>query len=222
MTTLDTCFVLISDDALLARSLAAAISGAAALHVVSRPEQALALLQSTRRVCGIVMDQVALDSDVARVVDRLRMARPLSALLFVSSKLDVALINQLQPLRVPQLVRPLPADALSQYVLRALVQGRVTSSDMQQWVTRLAVDRKLSAGDRALIPVILEAESPEGACMRLGIDRSALERGLRRIVKKCRVRNTDRLARNLFRDALLYSRRDTAEWVATSKTLAAI
>ena len=222
MTTVDSCFVLVSDDVLLARALAAAISGTAALHVVSSAEQALALLNSTRSISGIVLDQAALGADTLRIVNKLRTARPLASLLFVASKLEVSLINSLQPMRVQLLVRPLPADGLAQYVMRALSNGRVTSADMQLWVARLSSDRRLSAGDRALIPLILETESPELACHRLGIDRGALERGLRRIVKKCRVRNTDRLARNLWRDALLFSREDASEWIDSPKMSAAV
>ena len=55
----------------------------------------------------------------------------------------------------------------------------------------------------ALFPLLLERETPEALCARLNIDEAALSRGLRRLVKKCRVRNTDRLAKNLMRDALL-------------------
>ncbi len=222
MTTVDSCFVLISDDLLLARALAAAISGAATLSVVSNADQAFALLSSTRNISGIVLDQTAVGCDTLRIANKLRAARPLASLLFVASKLEVSLINALQPLRVQLVVRPLPAEALAQYVVRALAGGRVTSGDMQQWVARLSSDRHLSAGDRALIPVILERESIELACHRLGMDRSALERGLRRIVKKCRVRNTDRLARNLWRDALLFSRADTSDWVDSPKMAAAV
>jgi hypothetical protein len=98
----------------------------------------------------------------------------------------------------------------------------VTPSDIQQWVVQLSSDCRLSAGDRALIPVILEDESEDVACARLGLDRAALERGLRRIVKKCRVRNTDRLARNLLRDALLFSRAETSEWIDSPKLRAAV
>lgn len=222
MKTQESCFVLISDDVLLAQKLSTALQNRAQLQVLSTVEQALTFLQSTRSVDGIVLDQSAVSGDTVRCVSKLRAARPLCSLLFVASRLEVSLINTLQPLRVQLLVRPLPSEALSTYVDRTLASGRVTPSDIQQWVTRLSSDCRLSAGDRALIPLILEDESEEGACERLGLDRAALERGLRRIVKKCRVRNTDRLARNLLRDALLFSRQETSEWIDSPKFRAAV
>jgi hypothetical protein len=45
------------------------------------------------------------------------------------------------------------------------------------------------------------------------VDEVTLQRSLRRLVKKCKVRNTDRLAKNLMRDALLFSRKSTAEFI---------
>lgn len=222
MTTIDTSFVLISDDVLLARSLETAISGSAALTVVSSTDQALASLASTRSVSGIVLDQATVGVDAVRMMQKLRTARPLASLLMVTTKLEVSLINMLQPMRVQLLVRPLPVEGLLQYVRRALSDGRLTAEDMRQWVARLSIDHRLSAGDSALIPLILDAESPELACLRLGIDRGTLQRGLRRIVKKCRVRNTDRLARNLLRDALLFSREGGNEWMESPKQAAAV
>jgi len=222
MNTAASTFVLISDDVLLARALSSALSNRAHLSVVSSVEQALLLLNSTRAVTGVVLDQAALGADPLRAAAKVRAARPLASLLMIASKLEVSMLNALQPLRVALVVRPLPADALLQYVDRALEGGRVRANDMRAWVAQLASDRRLSAGDRALIPVVLDHETPEMACARLGLDRAALERGLRRIVKKCGVRNTDRLARNLWRDALLFSRPEMGDWLASPKLSAAV
>jgi hypothetical protein len=63
------------------------------------------------------------------------------------------------------------------------------------------------------MPLVLEEETAEAACLRLGVDDATLQRSLRRLVKKCRVRNTDRLAKNIMRDALLFSRELTAELI---------
>jgi hypothetical protein len=141
--------------------------------------------------------------------------------LFVAGRLEASLVNLLQPLRVQLAARPLPPTLFAQYVERALSGGRVTQRDLSEWIEHLAVERRLSAGDRALIPVVLGNESVEQACDRLGLDRAAIERGLRRMVKKCRVRNADRLARNLLRDALLFSRQETSEWIEPTSSWAA-
>ncbi len=69
----------------------------------------------------------------------------------------------------------------------------------------LAGEHKLSGNDIALFPLVLDRETPEALCARLNIDQETLSRGLRRLVKKCRVRNTDRLAKNVMRDALLFA-----------------
>jgi len=222
MTTVSSTFVLISNDAMLARALTTALSNRASLTVVPTAEQALPLIKSRPSVTGIVLDQAALGTDTLRTLDRMRAARPLAAIVLIVAKLEVSMLNALQPLRVSLLVRPLPADALAQYAERALEGGRLRANDVKLWVARLSSDRRLSAGDRALIPLVLDHETPEVACHRLGLDRAALDRGLRRIVKKCGVRNTDRLARNLWRDALLFSRPGAGDWLESPKLSAAV
>jgi DNA-binding NarL/FixJ family response regulator len=216
---------MISDDALLTHAFSAALSGRASLHVVSDLRQALTFLDSCQGAVGgavgVVVDQLALRSDTVRGIQRLRAACPLAAVLFVAGRLEASLVNLLQPLRVQLAARPLPPTLFAQYVERALSGGRVTQRDLSEWIEHLAVERRLSAGDRALIPVVLGNESVEQACDRLGLDRAAIERGLRRMVKKCRVRNADRLARNLLRDALLFSRQETSEWIEPTSSWAA-
>ncbi len=221
MTTVRSSFVLISEDVLLARALASAISGAASLIVVSSVEEALALIRATRHLSGIVLEQTLLGADVPRLLNKLRAASPLASLLLVAGKLDASMINTLQPLRVQLTVRPFPLDALTLYVSRALAGGRVSTADVQGSVARLSRAHGLSAGDRALMPVLLDVETAELACQRLGLEGAALERGLRRIVKKCRVRNIDRLARQVWSDALLYGREDSGHGLEPPKIAAA-
>jgi hypothetical protein len=158
---------------------------------------------TTPPVLGMVIDGALLRGSAVSQLARLRAQNPLVNILFITSDLRASLLNDLQPLRVELLARPLPREALARFVTRTLAAGRLSDLQMGAWIERLASEHKLSGNDIALFPLVLDRETPEALCARLNIDRDALSRGLRRLVKKCRVRNTDRLAKNVMRDALL-------------------
>jgi FixJ family two-component response regulator len=212
-------FILVSDDALLARTLTQLTHERAEMAITSNVAQALTL--DRRRVRGILLDGVLLKSQVIRELTRLRAAFPLAHMVFVASPAQMMLLNDLQPMRVELLARPLPQSALSFFVDRAISAGRLSESNIRAWIEEMACECRLTRRDVALMPLVLEEETSDETCERLGFDEATLQRSLRRLVKKCRVRNTDRLAKNLMRDALLFSREATAELIEPMSARAA-
>jgi hypothetical protein len=197
-------FLIVSADAALIAAVEAAVGDVAVLVAAPGLAEARSLVGSAP-LTGIIVDASALRGSVAPQLAALRAAQPLVNILFVASELRGPLLNDIQPLRIELLARPLPASSIDRFVQRTLSAGRLSDREVAAYIERLASEHKLSGNDIALFPLVLERETPEALCARLNIDREALARGLRRLVKKCRVRNTDRLAKNLMRDALLFA-----------------
>jgi hypothetical protein len=208
-------FVVISEDAELIETVRASVGATALLQVARDLAEALPLVVTPPAV-GVVVDGNALRGAALTALSRLRANSPLVNILFVTSDLRASLLNDVQPLRVELLARPLPIEAVARFVARTLGAGRLSDLQMVTWIERLASEHKLSGNDVALFPLVLDRETPEALCARLNIDQAALSRGLRRLVKKCRVRNTDRLAKNVMRDALLFSSQSGASYVGTA------
>lgn len=204
MNNASKAFLIVSEDATLISAVESAVRDGAVLQVVESLNDARALMQHATPV-GMVIDAAVLRGHPVPQLSALRMASPLVNILFVVNELRGALLNDIQPLRIELLARPLPASAIEHFVRRTLSAGRLSDLHVGAWIERLASEHKLSGNDVALFPLVLDRETPEALCARLNIDQEALSRGLRRLVKKCRVRNTDRLAKNLMRDALLFA-----------------
>lgn len=204
MNNASKAFLIVSEDAALISAVQSAVSDSAVVQVVESLTDARALMQHGAPV-GLVIDAAVLRGMPVPQLAVVRAASPLVNILFVANEVRGGLLNDIQPLRVELLARPLPASALKHFVRRTLSAGRLSDLQVGAWIERLASEHKLSGNDVALFPLVLDRETPEALCARLNIDREALSRGLRRLVKKCRVRNTDRLAKNLMRDALLFA-----------------
>jgi hypothetical protein len=202
--------LLVSDDALFTRTVLVAAHAHSSVIVASTMTEALKLVRSAR---AIILDGALLKGQVRTNVVKLRTLAPLAQLMLVASQLDLTLINELQAERVQLTVRPLPANTISLFLERSFSAGRLPREAVQQWIVRFAEENRLTRGDVALLPLVLGDEEPEDVCLRLGMDRAQLTRALRRLVKKCRVRNTDRLARNIMRDAYLFRSDLTADLI---------
>jgi hypothetical protein len=197
-------FLIVSEDETLVAAVQAAVGDAALVQVTGSLSEARALMQCGSPA-GLVVDSTVVRGQPVPQLAVLRAASPLINILFVVCELRGGLLNDIQPLRVELLARPLPSSAIKHFVRRTLSAGRLSDLQVGAWIERLASEHKLSGNDVALFPLVLDRETPEALCARLNIDQEALSRGLRRLVKKCRVRNTDRLAKNLMRDALLFA-----------------
>jgi DNA-binding NarL/FixJ family response regulator len=204
-------FLLVSDDALLLRTLtqltqerAQIIDGAGATEL-AREDRA--------RVRALFVDGSLFKQNVVRELTRLRNFFPLAHMMFIATPAQTYLLNDIQPLRIELFVRPLPQSALTPFIDRALSAGRLSDRSMRAWIEEMAGECRLTRRDVALLPLVLEEETADATCARLGLDEATLQRSLRRLVKKCRVRNTDRLAKNIMRDALLFSRELTVELI---------
>ncbi|MDB4972963.1 MAG: hypothetical protein JWN48_1304 [Myxococcaceae bacterium] len=203
MNSLESTFVVVSEDPALIETVRAAVGTTAVLQVVSSLNDAMSLVR-TPPALGVIVDGAVLRGQPVPQLSRLRSSGPLVSILFLAVELRANLLNDIQPLRIELLARPFPQSAVERFVRRALSQGHLSDLMMGNWIEHLATEHKLSGKDLALFPLVLDRETPEALCARLNIDHEALTRGLRRLVKKCRVRNTDRLAKNVMRDALLF------------------
>jgi hypothetical protein len=163
---------------------------------------------------GVVIDGRSLEGPAAAArLDRLRNQVPLAQILYVAADLPAALFNELQPLRIDIVARPLPAGALGLFVERAITAGRLPSKSVDAYIDQLASAHRLSGKEISLFSVVLDNETAEQACARLGLDEAVFSRTMRRLLKKCHMRSKDRLAKSVMRDALLSTRTVTASLV---------
>jgi hypothetical protein len=195
-------FVLLSNDAGLVGALTAAVGDEATLRVASSYAELLELSQRPN-VRGLVVDAPALSGPIPQRLERLRVEAPLARLLFVVSELPALLLNELQPLRVDIVARPLPAQALALFVERSLKAGRLKTESVTAYIGQLASAHRLNGKEISLFPVVLDNETAEQACERLGLDEVVFSRTMRRLLRKCHMRSADRLAKSVLRDALL-------------------
>jgi hypothetical protein len=206
--------LLVSDDALFTRSVLVAAHGHCNVIVATTTAQAQTLVRGAR---AIILDGALLKGQVRNSVVKLRTLSPLAPLLYVAPVLDGQLINDLQAERVQLTVRPLPANTIALFLERSFAAGRLPRRAVSAWIERFAEENRLTRGDVALLPLVLGDEEAEDVCERLGYDRGQLTRALRRLVKKCRVRNTDRLARNIMRDAYLFRSELTCDMIEPAR-----
>jgi|GEM_PF-6912478 len=204
-------FLLVSDDALLVRTLTQLTQDRAEIR--DGAGAAEGCREGRDRVRAVFIDGALYKQNVLRELTRLRAAFPLAHMMFVATPSQVHLLNDIQPLRVELFARPLPQSALTPFIDRALSAGRLSDRSMRAWIEEMAGECRLTRRDVALMPLVLEAETPDATRARLGLDEATLQRSLRRLVKKCKVRNTDRLAKNMMRDALLFSRELTVDLI---------
>jgi DNA-binding NarL/FixJ family response regulator len=188
-------------EGLLRRTL----GGRAAVVVASSIDAALSEC-ARHSVRGIAIDGEATSWRSASVFDALRRAAPLANVVYVARELSGELVNQLQPLRIHVIARPLPDSAIEAFVEQALGSGRVPEPMLRASIDQLRAQYQLNGRDVALFPMLLDTESEPQVRERLGMDEEALQRSVRRLVRKCHMRNPERLANSVVRDALLFAR----------------
>jgi hypothetical protein len=214
-------FVTLSQDLALLGALSEAVGGEA--HVLRAGSyQELIELATQPNVRGLIVDALALSGDarasgreqsIVQRLSRLRGEAPLARVLFVAAELPALLLNDLQPLRVDIVARPLPAQALSMFVERSLSAGRLKTKSVAAYIDQLASAHRLNGKEVSLFSVVLDNETPQQACARLGLDEVVFSRTMRRLLKKCHMRSADRLAKSVMRDALLSASSLTASLI---------
>ena len=205
-------FVVLSHDHVLIRALSSALPPEASLAVADSFEAMMPLLRSSDTQ-GVVIDGQVASKTVALDIGRVRNQVPLAQILFVAVDLRAQLLNDLQPLRVDIVARPFPVQAFVTFVERALTSGRLPTASVNAYIDRLASTHGLNGNEVSLFSVVLENETQEQACARLGLDDEVFSRTMRRLLKKCHMRSADRLAKSVMRDALLSASSLTAPLV---------
>jgi DNA-binding NarL/FixJ family response regulator len=205
-------FLILSQDKQLIRAFASALPKDATLQAVDGFQDLFPLLRASDTQ-GVVIDGQGTGSNTPLEIARVRHEVPLAQLLFVAVDLRAQLLNDLQPLRVDILARPFPLSAFSTFIKRALTAGRVPTASVNAYIDQLASAHKLSGREVSLFSVVLENETVEAACARLGLNDEVFTRTMRRLLKKCHMRSRDRLAKSVMRDALLSTSALTAPLV---------
>lgn len=205
-------FVVLSSDKALIKALRSALPDDATLQVAD----SLTALPGCLRASdtrGVVVDGQVVGAQTALTFERIRNLVPLAQLLFIAVDLRAQVLNELQPLRVDVIARPLPPQAFSMFAERALTAGRLPSASVDAYIDHLASAHRLSRKEVSLFSVVLENETAEAARNRLGLDEVVYLRTMRRLLKKCHMRSADRLAKSVMRDALLSTNVLTASMV---------
>lgn len=197
-------FVTISRDAATIAALRAAL-GDRGRVLVARSLSSALIETAGMSVRGYVLDGRVVPAAALSQLDELRSVSPLADVLYVAAELTSDLLNLAQPMRVQVVALPLPEATLRAFVARALGSGRVATAMLHASIEHLRTQYSLSGNDLALVPMLLDAESETDLRHRLGVDADTLARSVKRLVRKCHMRNPERLANSVVRDALVFA-----------------
>src|SRR5688500_10700683 len=105
--------VLISDDALLARSVQLAAGEHCSVRIVRTMADAQKLLTDEPGARAVILDGALVKTNVQGEIARVRALAPIASMLFVAGQFTPALVNAVQAERVQLVARPLPPSALT-------------------------------------------------------------------------------------------------------------
>src|SRR5262245_46146130 len=117
--------VLISDDALLARSVQLAAGEHCSVKIARGIAEAHKMLAESQDVRAVILDGALVKANVQGEIARFRALAPIASMLFVAGQFTSALVNAVQAERVQLVARPLPQSSLSLFIERAFRAGRL-------------------------------------------------------------------------------------------------
>lgn len=196
-------FLIVARENDVVRDVTRALSSAVT-HRARSFEEALALLERGEQFDGVFMDSQALLGRELTRVRQVRELRPLLPMLLLCTQPTPEVINGAQLLRAELLCMPAAGNQLADFASRAHRAGRLTKSQLEQYLEELQHRKGLAERHVALVPHVLGEETAEQAKRRLGLDDDAFARNLRGLLKKCRTRSAEGLAKTVMREALLF------------------
>jgi DNA-binding NarL/FixJ family response regulator len=162
------------------------------------------------RWSGVMIDAESCEGCVLEALRELRAHNPLLPVLVLSSRADASLVNGLHALRAELVIKPVWEANVVSFVQRALVSGWLPDERVAAWVDELAREKQLSSREVQLLAYALGSDSRELVLRRLGITENTLKSQVKALLKKCRARSMDDLAKSVLRDALVFdNRRDS-------------
>ena len=194
--------VAVSNDA--ARAAARELPGAVTQRVRTF-EEALDVVNGPGDFHAAFVDAGLLSGRELGRLRRLRTAQPLLPILLLAERPTPEVINGVQLLRVELLCLPAAGNQVAQFARRAMHSGRVSRPQMEEYLEELSHRKGLAERHVALVPYVLGEETAEQARERLQMDEDAFARALRGLLRKCRTRSAEGLAKNLMREALIFS-----------------
>jgi DNA-binding NarL/FixJ family response regulator len=153
---------------------------------------------------GVVLDLDHLDAQPVALIQQIRKAHPLVAMLAIGSVANAETVNALQAAGAEFAMRPIDEVDLASFTRRALVGGRVPNPCLAAYVDELARVHSFTPREVQLVAHALGNESREEAINRLGVTHNTLKSQVRTLLKKCGERSMDGLAKMILRDALFF------------------
>jgi DNA-binding NarL/FixJ family response regulator len=199
-------FLLISRDDGLAQQVTELAQRYAVVIRACSLAEADIMLRRNRSWSGVLLD---LDDGAAEPLasaKRLRETDVLVPVLAIATSSSAELINGVHALRMELVLKPADSGNFVSFLSRSLLIGWLPDERIAAWVAQRACTYKLTARDLQLVPYVLGNESRAQLMRRLRITDKALKTQVRSLLRKCRARTIDALAKTVLREALLMER----------------
>jgi DNA-binding NarL/FixJ family response regulator len=186
--------------------------------VVRRGELVVApsvIAEQPGRWAGLIAEVSFAELEQLRELRHLAPMLPVLALVNVGSPV---LVNALQAMGIEVVVWPIDARGIVAFVQRAFATAFLPDDRLSRLVQDLAQRAGLTARELQLLAFCLGNEPRERVRKRLGIKENTLKTQVKGLLRKCKARNVDALAKNLLRAALLMDkpeevRQSVAQWL---------
>lgn len=188
-------FLLVEDDAPVARTVARVLSLYGAVVLVSTCKAALAALATGPVMIGAVIDIGLPDGSGVTVLEHLRERYAHAEALLLTGHLSRELIGRAFDLRADYLVKPVDRQRIAHFAERAAMSASATAKRLQLWARRHA----LSRAETEVLRLYLAGVPRGELAARRGVKENTIKRQITHVLAKCGHASLDALALELLR-----------------------
>jgi DNA-binding NarL/FixJ family response regulator len=193
--------VLVEDDELFARVLTRFFTRYGAVRVARSLEAARELFDEIDAPMAMVFDVSLPDGSGLDALEHARTHFPSAPAMMLTGHVDADLINRAQRLRAEYAVKPVDPrnlEAFAQHAVASYVVAKPGRRVVQRWALR----HRLSPRETQIVAVTFSGTPREDLSRVLGLSENTVKTHVRRMLKKCKVRDLDALTQRLLKEGM--------------------
>jgi DNA-binding NarL/FixJ family response regulator len=193
--------LLVEDDELFARVLTRFFRRYGEVRVARSLAAARAIVEEITPPMAMVFDVSLPDGSGLDALAHARDRFPAVPAMMLTGHVDPELINRAQRLRAEYAVKPVDPRNLEAFIQHALA-SRVASAPERSAVQKWALRHRLSPRETQIVTVTLSGTPREELPRILGVSENTVKTHVRRMLKKCRVRDLGDLTQQLLKEGM--------------------
>jgi DNA-binding NarL/FixJ family response regulator len=195
-------FLIVEDDAAIARAIGRLLSKSRPTHHVSTVEEAKKALKGAKGWTGLVVDIGLPDGSGLDVVSVAREKWPTVPALVLTGSTQAADINRSFMLRADFLVKPGTSEEIAAFVRKAIARESIDNARIVEAVDEIAVEVGLTDRERDLLMLVAGDIKRADLAEALGVKENTAKSHVNALMKKTGAGSFDELARSVLRRAL--------------------